>query len=474
VVCGNENTSNNIWPWICSPELFLQSKLFSDRTGHPFELSSSDTITNTAIRTNPSGTPLDAVFSLLPPVVKESKKRFGIIRFDSSVSSQASVTGAAGRRRAGRSIDSLIVSSINEDLQNEMTRRETEMVSNDLLATEDHRESTVCLACHGRLVPHACGRRLIPEDTDALQRQEEERIQKIKEEEKQKRLEKKKAADLKRKEMIRLQKEEKERKEKDKLEVIKKDEEQGLMELNETDKKDSAKQEFIMEDKEAADLFVFLKSGRDLQHFKSEGVESPQGITGNDLRISAASDKITSTQGNRTCLPVNNTLPGYNGFDHSVEMRHFQHHHIPPVGTPLYFPPQQPQYYPMHGSATQIRPSTSAEALHFNNIGQLRLQQQNYGGHSVQQTELSLGDQQLQHNSQSNHRSMNPPSYLEQSVRPDLWDNKPNAIQSMSTFSVHSGLTVPLTGLNGNPKPNSFVNSQTPAMPPNTPHVRDV
>jgi len=102
---------------------------------------------------------MDAVFSLLPQVVKESKKRFGIIRFDSSVSSQASVTGAVGRRRTGRSIDSLIVSSVNENLQNEMTRRETEMASNGLLTTEDYRETTVCLACHGRLVPHACGRR---------------------------------------------------------------------------------------------------------------------------------------------------------------------------------------------------------------------------------------------------------------------------------------------------------------------------
>jgi len=240
-------------------------------------------------------------------------------------------------------------------------------------------------------------------------------MQKIKEEEKQKRLEKKKAADLKRREMIRQQKEEEERKEKEKLEVIRTDElEQGLIELNETDEKDSTERESNKEDKEAADLFVFLKSGRDLQHFKSEEVERPQGFTGNDLQISAASvasDKITSTQVNSTFLPVHNPLPGCNGVDHSVDFRQFQHHHLPPLATPLYFPtPQQPQYYPMHGNGMQIRPPTTAEALHFNNSEQLRLQQQTYGGHYVQRTELNLGGQQLQHSLQSNHTSMNPPS----------------------------------------------------------------
>ena len=77
-------------------------------------------------------------------------------------------TGAAGCCHAGCSIDYLIVSSINENLKNAMTRRETE--SKDLLATQDHSESTICLACHDRLMPHASGCRLSTVDTDSLHR----------------------------------------------------------------------------------------------------------------------------------------------------------------------------------------------------------------------------------------------------------------------------------------------------------------
>ena len=111
--------------------------------------------------------------------------------FASSVSSQVSDTGAAGRRHGGRLIDYLIISSVNENLHNAMTRRETE--SKDLLATQDHSESTICLACHDRLMPHASGCRLITVDTDSLQQEEELRANtNMKKEEKQTKLETKK------------------------------------------------------------------------------------------------------------------------------------------------------------------------------------------------------------------------------------------------------------------------------------------
>jgi hypothetical protein len=247
-------------PWICEPEYFLQSKLFSDESDSLPESADSTTVKDSVRR-------LDTFISFLPPAVNEAKKRSGVVRFDSNISSHS--TSGAPRRRPGRSIDCLIVSSINEDLQNQMTRRETEIIQNGL--TTDTSNIT-CFACRGRLVPHSCGRRLIPEDMDAIRREEEERQNRLKEEEKQKRIEKKKAADLKRKLEIQQRKEEKERERKEKQEELKREE--GTSALSE---------DFDVEDKKAADLMGLLKSGHDQERFGSEFRESQPSVICNEL-----------------------------------------------------------------------------------------------------------------------------------------------------------------------------------------------
>ncbi len=260
-------------PWICTPEHFLQSKLFdNDADALPEETDIANG--------KDSASNLDAFISLLPPLVEEAKRRSGIIRFDSNVSSQSAGGGAPRRRPAGRSIDSLIVSSINEDLQKEMTRRETVTVQNNW--TSEYK-NVACFACRGRLVSHSCGRRLIPEDLDAIRREEEERKNRLKEEDKQRRLDKKKAADLKRKLENQQRKEEKRKEEE--MDVIKVDEAPRTEDVS-----DSVGQALSLEVKEAADLMGLLKSGYDQKRYSSD-LREPQPISTANQNFSEIEDE---------------------------------------------------------------------------------------------------------------------------------------------------------------------------------------
>jgi len=144
-----------------------------------------------------------------------------------------------------------------------MTRRETEPSQRRL--KDDVSDAGACFACLGRHVTHCCGRRLIPEDTDALLREEEERKKKDEEEEKKRKLEKKKAADLKRKESLKRHKEEREQGEREKqewLEALRR-EEQYMMHNEEDEETKTSQAETLsnLEGMAAADL-VGLKTGR--------------------------------------------------------------------------------------------------------------------------------------------------------------------------------------------------------------------
>jgi hypothetical protein len=280
-VIGGCTAEPQFCPWMCTPEHFLQSKLFDKGVD---ALPEATDIANG----KDSSSNFDSFISLLPPLVEEAKRRSGIIRFDSNVSSQ-SAAGGAPRRRPGRSIESLIVSSINEDLQKEMTRRETEIVQNNL--TSEYK-NVACFACRGRLVSHSCGRRLIPEDLDAIRREEEERKNRLKEEDKQRRLDKKKAADLKRKLENQQRKEEKRKEEE--MDDIKGDEAPRT-----EDGSDSLGQALSLEVKEAADLMGLLKSGYNQKRYSNDFRE-PQPISTANQNFSGIEEEqyLASRPGN--------------------------------------------------------------------------------------------------------------------------------------------------------------------------------
>jgi len=181
--------------WKNEPEFFLQESVVKE--GNNIEkLSAEPEISLSSVK-------LNIARSLLPVMDPKSwkRKRPGIFRLESSVATNnitSRVGGGSTARRRGsnRTIESMLVSSVNETLQEAMTSSEdTWSMRPDLT----YQTSKGCLACNGgRLIPHKCKVRLIPLDTETIVREHEEHERKIAEEEKRLKIERKKKAERKR------------------------------------------------------------------------------------------------------------------------------------------------------------------------------------------------------------------------------------------------------------------------------------
>ena len=126
----------------------------------------------------------------------------------------------AGKKIKGGSLDAMLAASIDPKLRAAMVKKElwsegegTALRKSVIQGAVKNAEDQPCEACLGRPIYHRCGRRLIPEDYEAIARAEEERKQKEAEEKKRVKLAKKRQQDAQRREAKRQKKlEEEERK----------------------------------------------------------------------------------------------------------------------------------------------------------------------------------------------------------------------------------------------------------------------
>mmetsp|Transcript_2907 Transcript_2907/g.6724 ORF Transcript_2907/g.6724 Transcript_2907/m.6724 type:complete len:1524 (-) Transcript_2907:252-4823(-) len=120
---------------------------------------------------------------------------------------------AAGKKIKGNSLEAMLAASIDPKLRAAMVKKElwsegegTALQKSVIQGAVENAEGQTCEACLGRPIYHRCGRRLIPEDYEAVARAEEERKKKEAEEKKKIKLAKKRQQDAQRREAKRQKK----------------------------------------------------------------------------------------------------------------------------------------------------------------------------------------------------------------------------------------------------------------------------
>ena len=229
---------------------------------------------------------------------------------------------AAGKKIKSGSLEAILSESIDPKLRAAMVKKElwsdgegASLRKSRIQCTDNNTEDGPCEACLGRPIHHRCGRRLIPEDYEAIARAEEERKKKDAEEKKRAKLEKKRQQDAQRREAKRQKKlHEEERKAaaeraakeraEEEIRVSQREEEERI---NRIRRDDLARQEAVRMQQEAMQLASLQQQEQQRRH-----EPQPQAVIASPAPVtfslqSTACPPVLAASSAQVCLLENST-----------------------------------------------------------------------------------------------------------------------------------------------------------------------